>query len=134
MLNDILCLYFKHQQPPGSSFFEQGQYELVQGPDRRRIRSAQWDSTVAPGDTVEMSIQVEVPHLEECPRCHASLSASKSTYGWKIWQEFVLHVWKLYLSHLQPTLPEALQQSNNQAFLRHKQRGKVSFALNGERR
>jgi hypothetical protein len=90
MLRDMMKLYFEHQQPPGSSFFERGQYELVQGPDRRAITSAEWDSTVTPGGTVEMSIQVEVPRHTSgnCPRCQTYSGAN----GWTTWQEFVSHV------------------------------------------
>jgi hypothetical protein len=118
MLRDVMKLYFGHQRPPGSFFFEQDQYELVQGPDRRAITSAEWDSTVTPGGTVEMSIQVEMPYFTdgECPRCRRYSSAD----GWATWQEFVLHVQKLYLSYFQSRLPEALQHSTSLAFQHHK--------------
>jgi len=101
----MINLYFDHQQPPGSSFFERGQYELVQGPDRLAITSAQWDSTVTPGGTVEMSVQVEMSDFsyKECPRCRTYSSADE----WTTWQEFVLQAWKLYLPHLQSTVQEA---------------------------
>jgi hypothetical protein len=125
MLKDMLSLYFEHQQPPGSSFFEKGRYELVQGPDRREITSAQWDSTVAPGGTVEMSIQVAKTDFSsaECPRCYEPSSAN----GWTTWLRALLRVRKLYLSYFQSKLPEALQHSNKPAFLHYKQRGKVRF-------
>ena len=132
MLKDVLSAYFKHQQPPGSSFFEQGQYELVHGPDRRDITSAQWDSTVAPGGAVEMCIQVAKMDFssEGCPRCYEPSSAD----GWTTWLRALLCVRKLYLLHFQSKMPEALQDSNKPAFIRCKQHGKVRFSLDDERR
>ena len=133
MLKNMLDLYFEHQQPPGRSFFQRGRYELVQGPDRREITSAQWDSTVAPGGTVEMSIQVEmgIINTSKCPRCHRP----SRTNGWTTWLMVLLCVKKLYLSYFQSKVPEALlQHSNSPDFLRHKQRGKVRFSLDDERR
>jgi hypothetical protein len=93
MLNDTINVYFKHQHPPGRSFFERGQYELVQGPDRQTITPAQWNSAGTPGGTVEMSVHVEMQPFRygRCPRCRTHCSVD----GWTTWQEFISHVWKL---------------------------------------
>jgi len=99
MLEDMVRLYFKHQNAPGAAFVQRGDYRLLHGDRGTGIEPARWAYDVKAGHTVETSMvlyqRTEYRYRVQCPRCRTSTSRPAEN-GWADWKVFSENQVELY--------------------------------------